>query len=144
MPAGDELEVAIAEYHAAAAEFVTGDPERYKAVFSQRDDVCVANPFRPISRGWAEVSETIDRASKLWREGEVVGFDRVAQVVTPELAHIVEFERFRAKIGDSDDLAAVELRVTSIFRREQGTWKVVHRHADPITTPQPAESVIRR
>jgi ketosteroid isomerase-like protein len=32
--------------------------------------------------------------------------------------------------------------VTSIFRREDGTWKLVHRHADPITAPQSAESVI--
>jgi hypothetical protein len=30
-----------------------------------------------------------------------------------------------------------------IFRPEDGTWKVVHRHADPITTLQPAESVIQ-
>jgi hypothetical protein len=26
-----------------------------------------------------------------------------------------------------------------IFWPEEGTWKVVHRHADPITTPQPAD-----
>jgi ketosteroid isomerase-like protein len=37
----------------------------------------------------------------------------------------------------------VTLRVTSIFRPEDGTWKILHRHADPITTPQPAESVIQ-
>jgi hypothetical protein len=30
-----------------------------------------------------------------------------------------------------------------IFRPEEGTWKVVHRHADPITTEQPAESVVQ-
>jgi ketosteroid isomerase-like protein len=35
------------------------------------------------------------------------------------------------------------LRVTSILRPEDGTWKVVHRHADPIITAQPAESVIQ-
>jgi hypothetical protein len=35
------------------------------------------------------------------------------------------------------------VRVTTIFRPEEDTWKAVHRHADPITTPQPAESVIQ-
>jgi hypothetical protein len=48
------------------------------------------------------------------------------------------------KVGDTDDLATVALRVTSIFRPEDGSWKIVHRHADPITTPQSPESVIQR
>jgi ketosteroid isomerase-like protein len=42
-----------------------------------------------------------------------------------------------------DDLSPIAVRVTTIFRSEEGEWKVVHRHADPITTPQPAESVIQ-
>jgi ketosteroid isomerase-like protein len=60
------------------------------------------------------------------------------------LALIVEVERFEAKVGGSADLVAVALRVTSAFRREDGDWKVVHRHADPITVPQSADSVIQR
>jgi hypothetical protein len=38
----------------------------------------------------------------------------------------------------------VAVRVTSVFRFERGAWKLVHRHADPITTPRPAESVVNR
>jgi hypothetical protein len=38
----------------------------------------------------------------------------------------------------------VALRTTSIPRPEDGTWKVVHRHADPITTAQPVESVVQQ
>jgi hypothetical protein len=35
------------------------------------------------------------------------------------------------------------VRSTMIFRPEDGVWKAVHRHADPITSAQPAESVIQ-
>src|SRR5215208_2947010 len=48
-----------------------------------------------------------------------------------------------AKVEGRGDVTPIAVRVTTIFRPEEGTWKVVHRHADPITTAQPAESVIQ-
>jgi ketosteroid isomerase-like protein len=39
-------------------------------------------------------------------------------------------------------MTAISLRATIIFRREEDTWRIVHRHADPITTPRPISTVI--
>ena len=56
----------------------------------------------------------------------------------------MEIERAKAQLVASQDIALITLRVTTIFRPEDGFWKVVHRHADPITTAQPIESVIQK
>ena len=64
--------------------------------------------------------------------------------MTQDLAYLVDVERYEAKVGGRDDLTLLALRVTSIFSREADGWKLLHRHADPITTVQPAESVLPR
>ena len=78
------------------------------------------------------------------QRGEITGFENVAKYVTPELAYVVAMERGKAKFGGSEDIAPLALRATMILRPEEGTWKVVHLHADSITTPQSAESVIQK
>jgi ketosteroid isomerase-like protein len=105
--------------------------------------VTLANPFGPPARGWSEVSATLDRAAKNYRDGEVIGFENVSTVITSDLAYTLEVESYRARVGGAADITPVALRVTTVFRREDGAWKVVHRHADPITAPRPPESVIR-
>jgi ketosteroid isomerase-like protein len=143
MAAMDDFDEALEQYHHAAAEFIKGDPEPYKMVFSRREDVSLANPFGPVARGWDEVAATMERAASLYRDGEIIGFENLRKSVPPELAYIVEEERFRIKVAGGEGVSPVALRTTSILRSEDGTWKVVHRHADPITTLQPAESVIQ-
>jgi hypothetical protein len=43
-------------------------------------------------------------------------------------------KHWRARIGDRDSVEPFDLRVTTTFRQEKGEWKIVHRHADPIST----------
>jgi len=112
-------------------------------MFSHREDVTLANPFGPPVRGWEQVAATMEHSASNIREGEITGFETIARRRTPELAYFVWVERNRGKLGGRQDMAPFDLRVTTIFRPEDGTWKIVHRHADPITTPQPAESVIQ-
>ncbi len=139
-----DFDEVVAHYQRALGEFVKGNPEPNKMVFSHQEDVTLANPLGPPARGWEQVAATLERAASQVREGEIVTFDIVAKYVTPELAYMVWVERTKAKFGGRQDVAPIALRVTTIFRPEDGTWKVVHRHADPITTAQPIESVIQK
>ena len=143
MSAVDDVDELIEQYHRAQREFLRGNPETVKNLFSRREDVTLANPYGPPVRGWDKVAKTIEHASSLRSDGEFVGWEIVAKYVTAELAYVVQTERAEAKIGGREEISSWALRVTMIFRPEEGTWKVVHRHADPVTTPQPAESVIQ-
>src|SRR5215217_713807 len=143
MSAVDEVDKLIEQFHLASDEFLKGNPEPVNKLWSRRDDVTLANPFGPPVRGWDEVAKVTEHAASQVRDGQLVSVEIVAKHVTSELAYVVEIERPKAKVGGSKDITPFALRVTMIFRPEDGGWKIVHRHADPIITPQPAESVIQ-
>jgi ketosteroid isomerase-like protein len=143
MAAAHDVDQLIEQFHLASDEFLKGNPESVDKLWSRREDVTLANPFGPPVRGWDEVAKVTEHAASQVRDGELVSVEIVAKHVTAELAYVVEIERPKAKIGRSEDITPFALRVTMIFRPEDGGWKIVHRHADPITTPQPAESVIQ-
>jgi ketosteroid isomerase-like protein len=121
-------------------EFSGAMPHRRRR-FSDRDDVPLGNPFGPYARGRTQVEETLDRAASNYRDGKVTGVELVAKYSSGDLACVVEVERGLAKVGGREEIVSLALRATSLFRLESGTWKLVHRHADPITTPRPASSV---
>jgi ketosteroid isomerase-like protein len=144
MAAADDFDEVVEQYHLALNEFLKANPEPLKKFFSHQDDVTLANPLVGIpARGWEQVAATLEHASSQFTDGENVGYETLAKSVTGELAYVLLIERDKVKVGAMEDIVPSALRVTMIFRPEDGTWKVVHRHADPITTAQPAESVIQ-
>jgi ketosteroid isomerase-like protein len=143
MEAPQDLAAFIEESHRAIDAFTRGDPSPLQALFSQRDDVTLANPFGPSQRGWPQVRDTMARAATNYRDGRVLGFDRLSEHFTPELACVHEIERLEAKMGGNDETTPVSLRCTSVFRLEEGSWRIVHRHADPITGTRSAASVVQ-
>ena len=141
--AAPDLESARKQSRAAVAAIFRGDPKPAKALFSDREDVTLGNPFGPYAHGRKQLEETLERAAANYRDGEVTGVELVAMYTSGDLACVVEVERGRARVGGGREVLPLALRATSLFRREDGAWRLVHRHADPITTTQPALSVIR-
>ena len=86
----------------------------------------------------------MDRAASTRRDGRFLGFETVAKRVSDELAYVVEVEHLEAKVHGGQEITPYAVRVTMIFGPEEGVWKVLHRHADQITIPQPTESVVQR
>jgi ketosteroid isomerase-like protein len=143
MATGDEIDELIERFNLAQGEFLKGNVESMNNLFSHKEDVTLNNPLSPPAHGWEQVAATMERAASQFRDGQIVAFETIEKHATAEFAYVVRVERAKAKVGGSDDIVPIALRVTMVFRPEDGTWKIVHRHADPITAPQPAESVIQ-
>jgi ketosteroid isomerase-like protein len=125
------------QFQPAFDEFAKGNPEPTKALYSHRDDATLANPFGPAVRGWDQVSETLDHASSRFRDGEFIATERIAEYATADLVCLLDLEHWKARVGERSEVEPFDLRVTTTLRREDGEWKIVHRHADPITSSDP-------
>jgi ketosteroid isomerase-like protein len=132
----------VEQQHQALDAFARGNAEPAGKLWSQRDDITLGNPFGPFVSGSDQVLQAMRRAASFYRDGNAVGFDLIANEVTADLAYLVEVERLSTKMGGRDDFTTVDLRVTGIFRNEDGAWRLVHRHADPITSARGADSVV--
>jgi ketosteroid isomerase-like protein len=138
-----DLDEAREQYHRALEAFIGGDPEPVQRLWSKRDDVTLANPLGPPVRGWDAVREAAEGAASQLRDGEAFRFESISTYATTDLAYELGIERCRVKVGGADETAPSALRVTNIFRREDNVWRVVHRHADPITGQRTAESIVQ-
>lgn len=125
------LDEAISRNHSALDSMVKGDCGGYVALLSDRDDVSWGNPFGPFARGREDVEAALASAAARMPGGRASDFDRIASYASDDLAVVVEVEH--AMTGAADSLSPVALRVTSVFRLDGDAWKLVHRHADPIT-----------
>ena len=119
----------------AERALINGDPGPRLAMTSMQDPVTVFGAKVPVRQGWDEVSETIRWLAARWSEPTEYRFDLVAADVSGDMAYLVGFEH----VANSVVGVPVEpytLRVTHIFRRENGEWKIAHRHADYVPIDQ--------
>jgi ketosteroid isomerase-like protein len=116
----------------ALGELVEGRPEPFKALWSHADDVVIMGAFGGHERGWEQVSARLDWAAK-----GIAATDRCAEnivtTVGEDLAFTVDLEHMTRHIGDRRQPRT--LRCTQAYRREDGQWKVVLRHADELPEP---------
>jgi ketosteroid isomerase-like protein len=82
------------------------------------------------SSGWGEVEPAFQRLAASFSGGQSCEYEVLAAEASGDLGYVVAIERSVAASGGGE-LLPYALRVTTVFRREGGEWKVVHRHGDP-------------
>ena len=122
----------VEQYHQAMEEFTKANPKPVIALFSQRDDVTIAGGFGGVTRSFEQVKKNIEVAAAQFREGRI-SFKTLAKYATEDLGYLVEIERYEAKLFESEEMGVNIIRCTTIFRREDGIWRVSHRHGDPLS-----------
>lgn len=139
----EEFSQAYERAHEAVRALLRGDPEPQKHMFSRHDDAILMNPARVTVRGREQIAQTLDQVASTMSDGDV-DFENLVTYATPELAFIAELEQSQGRFSGGAGIVPFTLRVPTILRPEDGRWRIIHRHADPIAAPQPLESMVGR
>jgi ketosteroid isomerase-like protein len=119
----------LSREQSAETAIYLGDPEPFKALWSRGDDVSLFGAFGPCKKGWHQVGKTVDWVASRYREGVVTSeYEVVYQGA--DLAYTVGYEIGDVVLDGAPTMTHQKLRVTQIYRREDGQWHLVHRHGD--------------
>jgi ketosteroid isomerase-like protein len=106
-----------------------GDAEPRRRLWSRDDPVTVLGAFGVTASGWKEVDETFEWVASKFSNCESFRLEVIAAGVSGDLAYTVGYEDSLAS-RDGGPVRPNRLRVTHVYRRENGEWKIVHRHGD--------------
>lgn len=121
-----------------------GNVEPRLEMWTTREPVTVFGAGVPLKRGSDEVTRAFRWVASRFSNCTAYRFELIAAGVSGDLAYTVGFEHSTRSM-DGGPAESVTLRVTHIYRRENGEWKIVHRHGDipPIDQSPPAEASTR-
>jgi uncharacterized protein (TIGR02246 family) len=132
MSPAEDLQETLERTVTALQSLVTGDPEPYLALWSRGDDVTVMGGFGGSLRGWDQVRENTKLAASRFGGGQI-SVEPLATGASGDLAYAVWIERGAVHLPGRAAPAPLVVRVTQLFRREDGAWKLIHRHDDQVT-----------
>jgi ketosteroid isomerase-like protein len=134
--ADSEFRAFLVEFEAGANRFINGDVSLWEANASHADDASLFNPFGADLKGWVEVGPMYTKAaSQFVPSGASMAVEYLEIEVSGDLAYTVAIERSRVRKPGQGELLSVRTRATDIFRKENGHWKLVHRHMDHLQEP---------
>ncbi len=112
-----------------------GDAAPRLEMWSTRDPVTLFGAWGPCKSGSEEVTRISRWVASRCSDCTAYDFELVAAGVSGDLAYTVGYERC-SKSLDGSPVEPTVLRVTHVYRREDGEWKIVHRHGDFLPVDQ--------
>ena len=110
---------------------LNGDAQRYLDMMALAGDFTLMSPFGGApSLGFDATEERVAALARFFRFGSATQ-EVVRTYATEDMVVLALIERQRAAIADLPE-QDWSLRVTLVFRRDGGAWRLVHRHADPL------------
>lgn len=127
MSTEDEARKASEQFYAALNRMITGDAGSLSAIWSQSADVTTMHPIGGRQVGWDKVRESFQGVAHIASDGRVKLEEQILHVAG-DLAYELGVERGQATMAGQH--VTIDQRVTNIYRREGGSWKIVHHHTD--------------
>jgi ketosteroid isomerase-like protein len=125
----EEIRRASEQYYAALSHLLEGDAGPLMEAWSHSPDATAMNPYGGREVGWERLREVFEQVARFCAGGQVsLHLEDELIRVGGELAYQMGIECGEGTIAGQP--ASIRHRVTNIYRREGGAWKMLHRHAD--------------
>jgi ketosteroid isomerase-like protein len=128
----DDFEGFLRDRHSAAAAYVRGDVEPLSRLVAREHMATFFGPRGDITSGTETVAPRYVNDASAFNEGSDNSMQTLDAAAGDDIAFWVGLQRSEARMRGRDDPVTFDLRVTEIYRRQSGHWKLVHRHADPL------------
>ena len=125
----DALAKALEQQDAALTAMLNGDPGPTIDSWADSDDITLFGAWGPIEKGHKPVTGTMRWVASRFTGAAAVDLEHTIIASSGDLAYTVGFERSHVSVDGAPPRDTV-IRVTHIYRRIDGDWKLMHRHAD--------------
>ena len=135
----------LESFEEGTRRFINGDTALWMDNVSRRDDAMIMGAWGAHEKGWPEVQARYQWAGARFRDNSAtLTVEYLTSIRSGDLAFTTAIERSEVKVAGQEKAAPMALRVTHIFRKENGAWKLVLRHADPLVAKAAPESVLEK
>jgi len=116
----------------ASTAFVNGHAEPLAGLSARTSPATLFGPKGDCVQGAPQVNAANAEGARRFRGASRNDFEAMHIGVDDHLAYWVGLQRSIVEMEGQDKPVPFDLRVTEIYRREDGQWKLIHRHADPL------------
>jgi len=118
----------------AARAYVSGDAAPLGRIVAHSSPATFFAPRGGYVQGADEVRATYQHDAESFDSGSDSHFEILHMAASDGIAYWTGFQRASARMRGHSEAIPFNLRVTEVFRREDGDWKLIHRHADSLVS----------
>jgi len=127
MSAEEDVGRASKQFYAALNRMANGDAGPMASAWSHGPEVTAQHPIDGREVGWDAVNASFERFAQIASDGKIALKDQFISV-DGDVAHELGVEQGECKLGGHP--VDIKHRVTNIYRREGGEWRMIHHHSD--------------
>ena len=125
-----DFELFMKQREVASRAFVNGDIEPLDRISTHISPATIFGPKGDYIEGADAVNAANASGAKMFESGGENSFEILQMAASDGIAYWAGIQRSSVRMQGKAEAIPMDLRVTEAFRREDGEWKLVHRHAD--------------
>jgi ketosteroid isomerase-like protein len=128
----DDFEEFMRARERAADAYVNGDPEPVDALATATEPASFFGPDGGTLAGPAAVRAAYRSGTRMFTAGSQSRLEVLDARASGDVAYWCGIQHATVRLASDGSTVEMPLRITEIFRREGSSWRVIHRHADPL------------